>query len=347
MKKRNAYLDLLKAINILLVILGHCIQYGSGSDYSQGTFFENPVFKFIYSFHMPMFMLVSGYLFSCSLDCSRWDKLLLRKARQLLIPLLCWSALLLGIDCCRVLTGMSSDPLTLPWAARKLASGFIYGPWFLWAIWWCSLAVILVRKFFRDSVPVYLLCTALTFVIPDILNLALYKYMWPYFLLGHLFRTHDWQSKWEKCWQSRKTRLCVFLLFVLLLCFYNTDSYIYTSGYTILGKDALGQISIDLYRFAVGLTGSIAVMYGISAMTHVLPEKPKTFLAYIGQNTLGIYLISSQLLTGMLAAVTRDFGGVNYLYILLETLAILCISLLLNAAIKKSKWAGQLLLGSR
>ena len=151
-----------------------------------------------------MFMLVSGYLFSCSLDCSRWDKLLLRKARQLLIPLLCWSALLLGIDCCRVLTGMSSDPLTLPWAARKLASGFIYGPWFLWAIWWCSLAVILVRKFFRDSVPGYLLCTALTFVIPDILNLALYKYMWPYFLLGHLFRTHDCRANGKNAGRAGK-----------------------------------------------------------------------------------------------------------------------------------------------
>ncbi len=29
--ERNSYLDILKGFSILLVVLGHCIQYGSGS----------------------------------------------------------------------------------------------------------------------------------------------------------------------------------------------------------------------------------------------------------------------------------------------------------------------------
>ena len=32
-KKRNPYLDIIKAILILLVLIGHSIQYGSGENY--------------------------------------------------------------------------------------------------------------------------------------------------------------------------------------------------------------------------------------------------------------------------------------------------------------------------
>ena len=54
------FLNFLKGLAIFLMIWGHCIQIciPQGMDY-----FENTVFKIIYSFHMPLFMLISGYLF--------------------------------------------------------------------------------------------------------------------------------------------------------------------------------------------------------------------------------------------------------------------------------------------
>lgn len=62
--KRNSYLDIAKSLGIILVVIGHCIQYGSGSLYfEKELYFYNILFKFIYSFHMPLFMLISGYLF--------------------------------------------------------------------------------------------------------------------------------------------------------------------------------------------------------------------------------------------------------------------------------------------
>ena len=70
---RNKFVDVLKATAIFLVVMGHCIQYGSGNDYYvECTFFENSLFKFIYSFHMPLFMLISGYLFAFSLKKRTW-----------------------------------------------------------------------------------------------------------------------------------------------------------------------------------------------------------------------------------------------------------------------------------
>ena len=54
---RIKYWDLLKGIAIFLVVWGHTIQYGG----SGSIFFDNKAFIFIYSFHMPLFLLISGY----------------------------------------------------------------------------------------------------------------------------------------------------------------------------------------------------------------------------------------------------------------------------------------------
>lgn len=52
-KKWNYSIDVVKGILILLVILGHVIL---------GTIQNNFIRFFIYTFHMPMFLFISGYL---------------------------------------------------------------------------------------------------------------------------------------------------------------------------------------------------------------------------------------------------------------------------------------------
>ena len=57
MKENRIYwLDNLKWFLILLVVLGHAIQH------TYADFGQNCLFRAIYSFHMPAFMAVSGYL---------------------------------------------------------------------------------------------------------------------------------------------------------------------------------------------------------------------------------------------------------------------------------------------
>lgn len=75
--ERSAYLDFVKGIAIVLVELGHCIQYGSGQAViNTVSFFEDKLFRLIYSFHMPLFVLVSGYVFSGACPGGRREKLL-------------------------------------------------------------------------------------------------------------------------------------------------------------------------------------------------------------------------------------------------------------------------------
>jgi len=56
-RKRLIWADSLKGVLIILVVLGHAIQYTIGNEC-----YENRLWNIIYSFHMPAFMAVSGYL---------------------------------------------------------------------------------------------------------------------------------------------------------------------------------------------------------------------------------------------------------------------------------------------
>lgn len=55
-------LDLLKGISMYLVIFTHCLQYIAAQT------FENTLFQVVYVFHMPLFIIVSGYLFRKKID---------------------------------------------------------------------------------------------------------------------------------------------------------------------------------------------------------------------------------------------------------------------------------------
>lgn len=56
-KQRVAFLDYAKAIGIILVVLGHVIN-------TQGNILPSGkiVLQYIYSFHMPLFFIISGII---------------------------------------------------------------------------------------------------------------------------------------------------------------------------------------------------------------------------------------------------------------------------------------------
>lgn len=74
---RIAYIDVLRGMLMFLVVLGHSI----GS-------IENPVNRFILSFHMPAFFIVSGYCFKNVSSGDSVGKTLIKKAKGLVWPYL-------------------------------------------------------------------------------------------------------------------------------------------------------------------------------------------------------------------------------------------------------------------
>ena len=78
-KDRIEYLDFVKFVAILLVCVGHC--------YVMVPNLDSIVRPIIYSFHMPLFMLVCGYFSTRSLEIPV-KSLLEKKSRQLLLPVI-------------------------------------------------------------------------------------------------------------------------------------------------------------------------------------------------------------------------------------------------------------------
>lgn len=90
--QRNIFIDTVRGIAIFLVVVGHSLQYGEGIKYlSQGYFYDNIFFKIIYSFHMPLFMLISGYLFYFTINNHSISELIIAKIKRLLIPIFAWN----------------------------------------------------------------------------------------------------------------------------------------------------------------------------------------------------------------------------------------------------------------
>ena len=54
---RNNIIDSPKGFAILLMVFGHLIQFTS----IDNSYLSNPIYIFIYSFHMPLFMMISGF----------------------------------------------------------------------------------------------------------------------------------------------------------------------------------------------------------------------------------------------------------------------------------------------
>lgn len=82
---RIEYIDLAKGVGIILVVIGHSI---SGIGY-----------KFIYSFHMPLFFFLSGMCFSIE-KYPYFASFLAKRAKQILVPCFFFTSisLLLGIS---------------------------------------------------------------------------------------------------------------------------------------------------------------------------------------------------------------------------------------------------------
>lgn len=126
---RNESIDIMKAIGIILVIVGHN---------SEGL-----AFQYIYSFHMPMFFIISGYLWKER----SFVKSVCHDFNRILVPYIIYFIALILLDC--ILDGVScrkllQDLLKIIWGSAVgvdvcglHVNGVTY-LWFLPALYICK-----------------------------------------------------------------------------------------------------------------------------------------------------------------------------------------------------------------
>ena len=132
MTVRYTWADSLKGVLIVLVIIAHCIAQIIGNDAANNNYW----WCLIYSFHMPAFMAVSGYLTyrpNVAGQIKVWSSVS-RRFQQLLIPFLVWSGVYFAI---RGSIASYANCILMPNTTF----------WFLWALFFISVLFVLFQDF--------------------------------------------------------------------------------------------------------------------------------------------------------------------------------------------------------
>lgn len=339
-QKRNQLLDVAKGVAIILVVWGHALQQYSG--------LENHVVlnlwmeRFLISFHMPLFMLVSGYLFYFSLQRHSEQDIVKGRFKMFTLPILTMSILHFlreNLNHFSLRALYDNYPLTL---ANTL--------WFFWAMFIVTMFMCLVHKFLRDSIVGYIGILGVTLLLPNMYPLRAYVHLTPMFVVAYLFakcRMRYSMGQISLVWQVVLLSVLI-VLFSIMLGRFGYDDMIYFSRFSLLGStDVKMDLARDMFRFAIGLVGSLMVLQLLNLAISIrsFSEKIIACLSSIGRMTFGIYVFQDLMLL-VLSPITKYLDVSHYLInAIVFFVIIFSVSIFLTRYAKEKKYMSLFFLG--
>lgn len=219
---RIVSLDIAKAICIILVVVGHYIPDNSPEWYKL-------IHDVIYTFHMPLFMFASGYVYIATKKDIGYGDFLVKKIKRLMVPYLTTSVVVISI---KMLTqgNMSVDnPVTWMSYLRMFylpEAGYFL--WFIWALWW-MFVLLPIFKTKRSRTIFFLICLVIHYVpmtLPKEFCIAECKNMLVFFTLGVFAFENKYVFKFLKEFSTSKVFLSIVAFaFCEYLYFSGLDSY--------------------------------------------------------------------------------------------------------------------------
>ncbi len=321
MENRNRlYLDTVKGITVLLMLWGHCIQYCSLGEFS---FFDNAAYRMIYSFHMPLFMLVSGYLYFFSFRKRDLKSLLIHRTQGMVQPIVFGT----------ILYNLMMKPLKLVLSGHATVfDGSLFSGlnllWFLWCVLASSVAVGVSCKAARNGCQRWGMLLAGAVLVAVFPEKDFQLFMYPFFVVGFFWAKH--REKLSAA--AGKLKYVSLILFPVMLHFYESRHFIYITPMYSEEYGLFGSLEIDLFRFLIGLAGSAFVLTAVDLLLRGAASKdrvPKLLsaVARLGQNSLQIYCLSAPLLSGYLSVLyqklvepfgynvfARNMAAYNYVF---------------------------------
>ena len=280
---RNEKIDMLRGLAVFLMVWGHAVQYLSGGEFN---IFENSAFRFIYSFHMPLFMIISGYVYGIGFDGHTIKEIIWKRMTRIVYPCILWGSLshwfVQGLNLIQGETTFIS--------AAKGWPAALPGHWFLWAVAVCSFMLLPYKKLTGWKFAV--LQIPLLFLVCYLPTGSTLLYMYPYFVCGFLV---GYANAKMRPVPIRQGVAVLALVFPVLMLHFRTEHYIYETGVWLTGmQGGLHQIGIDVFRWLIGFSGIAFVLVTGGALLRSCGaafEKIKRMFVWMGQISLEIYLM--------------------------------------------------------
>ncbi|MFT4414093.1 acyltransferase family protein [Fredinandcohnia humi] len=295
-KKREYYFDNAKFILILLVVFGHFIQ-----PFIQDNKLMMTLYQFVYSFHMPAFILVAGY-FAKGFKKEGYIK---KTAKKLLIPYLIFQ-LLYTIYYYFLYKGenLLFEIFNPQWSL-----------WFLISMFCWNVMLYLFTKFsYKWSITISILIGIAIGYLPFIgnyLSLSRTFVFFPLFLLGYYVKKEHFTILKRPAFQIGSW----VLLFAILIGYYfvpefNTGWLLGSKSYEYLNQENIG----GLIRLAIYLISFLTTF----AFFAIIPKKQYFFTSW-GTHTFYVYLLHG--------FVIKYFRHSEWLDVIKETNSILLLAL--------------------
>lgn len=322
---RLYFIDNLKGILILLVILGHCVQM------TVADFDHHPLLRFIYSFHMPLFMAVSGYV-SYKPEL-KWDSVG-KRFIQLMVPFFAWLliATLRAGDITHFFNGLIRPDV---------------GLWFLWVLFFISVLVVFAHKLsVRTKIGMGWYAGAFAVIIIGVVAaykikiLGIHETGWYliFYCLGFFMRKFDKSGKSI----PMSVAIACALVFACLVPFWmrkEPPTFLHISS-------AMPAMAAN-YAYKLVVAGFAVIAFIALAKRYLNCNMP--IIGRLGGVTLGIYAIHQPLLDILisgLAAIGLEIGGSWAIIIGLFIVATL-ISYGIYSLLNKTDITSTLFLGKR
>ena len=325
--KRLEFIDALKGFAIFLVIWGHTIIQLGG--------YPNFTYSIIYSFHMPLFFIISGFFFKSLLKLNIKD-FLSKKSYQLLYPWFFW-CIIIGIY--QVFTHQLDNTTYL----QKIILVFNRWFWFLRDLWLCYVITYICYKIFKKGYLVAIFGILFVLLAPFFKIQSFYL---PLFLFGILLKDNYLLI----IKHLNKIIYISFFVFVFCLFFWN-DRYLSVFptffSYSIYNYE-FTNLFPSFFRWVVGVSGSVFFLTLFQKI-----YQSNIFFQYFnrkGYYTLSIYILQT-IIVEIILPLYISFQGINkWIYVLtiapVMSLIILEICNIILVLISKNKTLVRLFFGN-
>ena len=296
-KKRIDWVDMAKGYGIILVIIGHL--------------YIPHVSSLIYTFHMPLFFFLSGYVFKGTDD---FKSFLAKKIRGIIVPYFGFGTIVLVFDILYT-KYIRFETVDISIKIKNfIIQNRCYTVWFLTCLFCMNMIFYLLIHYLKNKIKVGIIVGLLAAIILVYYRLGGTSLPWnidtsfaalPFFYLGYIIR---YKENLEKLlFQNKKTIKLITYLIINM----GTAGLSYKIGGAGSTLDMFGN------RYGIELLTYISAVAGLFCIVLIAKLITINSIKYVGKNSLVYFALHNNIFIELCNCILIKFGifqGENLLF---------------------------------